>query len=86
LSGIVATMKTIQKKYRVDRKKIGFIKFIFEAHDGVAVVSTIDPKKNLLMLSIAPDLMEEADIIVNDLKKDFLFEEVRVDETQVDEV
>ncbi len=69
-------MKTIQKKYRVDRKKIGFIKFIFEAYDGVAVVSTIDAKKNLIMLSISPDLIEESDIIVNDLKKDFIFDEV----------
>ncbi len=76
MSGIVATMKTIQKKYRVDRKKIGFIKFIFEAYEGVAVVSTIDSKKNLIVLSIAPDLMEESDTIVNDLKKDFLFDEV----------
>ncbi len=69
-------MKTIQKTYRVDRKKIGFIKFIFEAYDGVAVVSTIDAKKNLIMLSISPDLIEESDIIVNDLKKDFIFDEV----------
>jgi Domain of unknown function (DUF4911) len=80
LSGIVAPMKTIQKKYRVDRKKIGFIKFIFEAYEGIAVVSTIDPKKNLLMLSIAPDLLEESDMIVGDLRKDFLFEEVQFDE------
>lgn len=69
-------MRTIQKKYRVDRKNIGFIKFIFEAYDGVAVVSTIDAKKNLIMLSIAPDLVDESDVIVNDLKKDFLFDEV----------
>ena len=69
-------MKTIQKKYRVDRKKIGFIKFIFEAYEGIAVVSTIDSKKNLIMLSISPDLVEESDVIVNDLKKDFLFDEV----------
>ncbi|MCK5542653.1 MAG: DUF4911 domain-containing protein [Desulfobacterales bacterium] len=69
-------MKTIQKKYRVDRKKIGFIKFIFEAYEGIAVVSTVDAKKNLVMLSISPDLVKESDIIVNDLKKDFLFDEV----------
>ncbi len=69
-------MKTIQKKYRVDRKKIGFIKFIFEAYDGIAVVSTVDARKNLIMLSISPDLIEESDIIVNDLKKDFIFDEV----------
>ena len=69
-------MKTIQKKYRVDRKKIGFIKFIFEAYEGIAVVSTIDAQNNLLLLSIAPDLLDESDMIVADLKKDFLFDAI----------
>ncbi len=69
-------MDTIKKQYRVDRKQIGFIKFIFEAYDGVAVVSTIDAKDSLIRLSIAPDLMEESDMIINDLKKDFLFDEI----------
>ncbi len=78
-------MKTIQKKYVTDRKKIGFIKFIFEAYDGIAVVSTVNAKENIIMLSIAPDLIEEADMIVKDLNRDFLFEEVRVDEAQFDE-
>jgi hypothetical protein len=76
LSGIVALMKTIQKKYIVDRANIGFVKFIFEAYDGVAVVSTIDANMNLIMLSIAPDLVKESDMIVQDLKKEFLFNEV----------
>ncbi len=69
-------METIQKKYRVDRKMIGFVKFIFEAYEGVAVVSTIDAQKNLIMLSVAPDLIEISDLIVKDLKKDFLFDAV----------
>lgn len=77
---IKGIMKTIQKTYIVDRTKIGFVKFIFEAYEGIAVVSTVDAKKNLIMLSVAPDLMEESDMVVNDLKKDFLFEEAQFDE------
>ena len=69
-------MKTLQKKYRVDRKKIGFIKFIFEAYEGIAVVSTIDAEQNLILLSIAPDLENLSDLIVDSLKKDFLFHEI----------
>ena len=29
-------MDMAYKEYRVDKTKIGFIKFIFEAHEGVA--------------------------------------------------
>ena len=73
-------MQTVRKQYMVDKKRIGFIKFIFEAHEGVAVVTTLDSEpgadKGRILLSIAPELTCEADMIIQDLKKDFLFNEV----------
>lgn len=69
-------MNTIVKQYRVDKSRIGFIRFIFEAHEGVAVVSTIDPKQGVIQLAIAPDSVDSAALIVEDLKKDFMFDEV----------
>lgn len=73
-------METVQKEYTVARKRIGFVKFIFEAHEGIAVVTTIESEKGAdngrIILSIAPDLVFEADMIVKDLKKDFMFDEV----------
>lgn len=73
-------METHQKEYIVERKRIGFIKFIFEAHEGVAVVTTLDSKpgtdKGRILLSVAPELTCEADMIIRDLKKDFMFDEV----------
>lgn len=66
-------MNTIQKEYKVDKTQIGFIKFIFEAHEGVAVVTTLDPGEGRILLSISPDLTEDAFRIVEDLKKDFEF-------------
>ena len=73
-------MKTVQKEYMVERKRIGFVKFIFEAHEGIAVVTTLESEKGAekgrILLSIAPDLMCEADMIVKELKKDFMFDEV----------
>lgn len=65
----------IQKEYHVDKTRIGFIKFIFEAYEGVAVVTTMDAGSGHIKLRIAPDLVETADMIVADLKKDFLFDE-----------
>ncbi len=51
----------------VDRSQIGFIKFILEAHDNVAVMSTIDPKQGVVQLSIAPG----CERLVSDIMKDF---------------
>jgi hypothetical protein len=69
-------MKTVLKEYMVDKTKIGFIKFIFEAHDGVAVATTIDPKTGHIRLAIAPERTQSAFMIIEDLKKDFLFNEL----------
>jgi gamma-glutamyl phosphate reductase len=65
----------IQKEYRVDKTRIGFIRFIFEAYEGVAVVTTLDVKTGHIVLRIAPDRVDTADRIVADLKKDFMFNE-----------
>ncbi|OGR20904.1 MAG: DUF4911 domain-containing protein [Desulfobacula sp. RIFOXYA12_FULL_46_16] len=69
-------MDMAYKEYRVDKTKVGFIKFIFEAHDGVAVATTLDPKAGHIRLAIAPDRIETAGLIVEDLKKDFMFDEL----------
>ena len=69
-------MKTILKEYKVDKTRIGFIKFIFEAHEGIAVATTLDPKKGHIRLAIAPERTESAFRIIEDLKKDFLFDEL----------
>ena len=69
-------MKMIHKEYMVDKTKIGFIRFIFEGHEGVAIATTLDPQKGHIRLAIAPDRTETAQMIVENLKKDFMFNEV----------
>lgn len=46
--------KTTRRRYRVDRSQISFIKFILEAYDNVAVMSTIDPRQAIVQIAIAP--------------------------------
>ncbi len=65
--------QTLHREYRVDKTRIGFIKFIFEAYEGIAVVTTLDAKAGHVRLAIAPDLAEEAFRIIADLKKDVEF-------------
>ncbi|MFH2091822.1 MAG: DUF4911 domain-containing protein [Pseudomonadota bacterium] len=68
-------MQTIHKYYWVDKTKIGFIRFIFEAYEGVAIATTIDVSKGLIRLAIAPERLETATLIIDALSKDFKFHE-----------
>lgn len=68
-------MRILHKEYLVDKARIGFIKFIFEAHEGVAVVTTLDAASGHIRLAIAPDRVRTARRIVEDLAKDFTFDE-----------
>ncbi|MDA3916163.1 MAG: DUF4911 domain-containing protein [Deltaproteobacteria bacterium] len=69
-------MKTILKEYIVDKTMIGFIKFIFEGHEGVAIATTLNSGKGHIRLAIAPERVKTAQMIVKDLAKDFKFSEI----------
>ncbi len=67
-------MQTIVKEYMVDKTKIGFIRFIFEAHEGIAVVTTVDPGTGHICLAMPPDRQDEVNMVIQTLEKDFYFE------------
>ena len=62
-------MKTIQRLFRLNRSEIAFVKFIFEAYDGIANLSTLDQKMGVIQLTIAPGCEELALKILKDLKR-----------------
>lgn len=47
-------MKSSVQYYRVDRRQISFIKFILEAYDNMAVMSTLDPRQAVVQVTVAP--------------------------------
>ncbi len=60
--------------FRVDRRKIGFLKFIFEACDGIVTMSTVDAGLGLVSLQIPPGCEGEVTGILKDLQKDVFME------------
>ncbi|MBI9077813.1 MAG: DUF4911 domain-containing protein [Desulfatibacillum sp.] len=56
-------------KFRVDPKEIHFIRFIVEACDGVAIVTTIDAKTGLISFSVPPGREKEAEGIMASLSQ-----------------
>jgi len=47
-------MQTTTRCYRIDRHQISYVKFIIEAYDHVAVLSTLDRHEALVLVAIAP--------------------------------
>ena len=62
----------------MDRREICFLHYIFEAYDGLATVTTIDPDTGMIQLSIAPGSEQDVALIMADLKSGgILIEEQR---------
>ena len=71
-------LETTKRYYRVDRRQIAFLRFIFEAYDGIAVMTTVDPQRGIIELRIAGGCENDVDFILNDLKKDIIIEPANI--------
>ncbi len=69
-------MKTKKKYFRVDRRQIGFLKFIFEAYDGIVTITTVNPDQGVVLFCIAPGCENDVEMILQDLKKDIMIERI----------
>lgn len=67
-------LETSKQIYRVDRRQINLIRFIFEAYEGVAVVSTVEAAAGLISLAVAPGCEAVAESVMDDLSKSILIE------------
>ena len=63
-------MQTIRQVYRMAPHAIGFVKFIIEAHDNLAVMTTLDPRQGIVGLAIAPGCQDQLDEIMARLAVD----------------
>ena len=67
-------MESSIQYYRVDRRQIGFLKFILEACEGIVTMSTVDAGLGLVSFRIPPGCEDEVTGILNDLQKDIFME------------
>jgi hypothetical protein len=75
-------LKTAEQYYRVDRREIAFMKFIFEAYDGIAGMRTTDPAKGIIKLHIAPGCKEQVERILQDLEKEILIQRLATEPSE----
>ena len=69
-------METIKRVYRVNRREIAYLKFILEGYEGLAVLTTLDPRKGMVVLHIAPGCLSETEMLLQNLKKSVMIEPV----------
>jgi len=67
--------ETIKRYYRVDRRKIAYLRFVFEAYEGLAIIETLNPESGVIVFYIAPGCESDVDMILKDLKDDIMMEE-----------
>jgi len=68
------TMQCRKKYVRVDKRQIGFMKFIFEAYDGIANLTTIDAALGIISINIPKGCDEVVDNLLKTLGRDILIE------------
>ena len=68
--------QTTRYRLRVERSQISYLRFIFEAYDGIAVVRTADAGRGEIVLHAAPGCEEVVEMVLADLANDLLMEAV----------
>lgn len=71
-------LETTKRYYRVDRREIAYLRFIFEAYDGIAVVKTVDARKGIVALHVAPGCDDDVEYVLQDLKREIMIETAHV--------
>ena len=66
----------VKRKYRVDTSQISFLKFILEAYDNMAQMTTLDAFTGLVEVYVVASCMNDFENIIMDLKKQMLIEVV----------
>lgn len=61
-------MRTVSRRYKVDRRDIMYLRATIESYDGMAVVRTVDPYEAIIELLIAPGCEKGVERVLEDLR------------------
>lgn len=77
-------LSIIKRYISIPRHEIAYMQFIFESYEGLATLSTIDPGKGLLMLSIPSCFEPEVESLLQALRKEISIIDIPFEETLSD--
>jgi hypothetical protein len=64
-------MRTQSWHYRIDRRRIAYLRFLLEGYDGIAVLETLDPAAGRVALHVAPGCEPDVRALLDALKGEF---------------
>lgn len=67
--------------YKIRKDDLYMIKFLLESYENIAQVSTIDRNITKIQITIAPDFLQDIEMIIEDLKTRFYMEQIFDDPT-----
>jgi len=70
---------SIIKRYRMNRHDIFFVKFILEAYDGIATMTTIDAHAGIVDLYIGYGCENDVQNLIHDLSSNIRIEPMTLD-------
>lgn len=76
-------MRTTPYYYKVDRREIAFLRFIFEAYEGIAVLSTVDQRNGIVVLNVPAGCEESVSGVVDDLSGQIRIETCYPDDAEL---
>lgn len=65
-------MKTIKRVFRVDRREIKYLRWTIESYDGMALVSTLDPREAYIEIMISPGCEDMVSELLDSLREEGL--------------
>lgn len=60
--------ETSKRLFRVDRREISYIRYTLESYDGMAAVTTLDPREAFISVSVAPGCEAQVAELIASLK------------------
>jgi len=73
---VIRRADMMKKWFKLKASDITLVQFIIEGYEGLATVSTVDPKTAIIQVSIMSNYIEDMEGILNHLKVRFLMEEI----------
>ena len=63
---------------KIAPEQIHFLKFILEGYDNLAIQSTLDPEKGIVLLRFPPEMKTLVTLILKDLKPIISSENIKI--------
>jgi len=65
-----------ERYFQINRRDIAYFRFILEAHEGLATLSTLDARRGTVVLSIPGDFVDDVDSLITALGEEITMTEI----------